>query len=352
MYNLQRVIKTQDTKNVPVQNKYNSPDGWEMEYLTFPGLTKTGCVRHLFTTRTGGTSSGIFESLNLSFTRGDDRDCVLQNYDRVAEVLGITRDRIVCSDQTHTTNIRIVTKEDAGKGIDRQRDYADIDGLVTNEKGLALATFYADCVPLYFVDPVREVIGLAHSGWRGTVAGMGKKMVERMHAAFGCDPADIHAAIGPSICQECYEVSSDVAEEFQKAFAGMNGAETLLYQKPEQKAEGKYQLDLWLANQLWLTDAGITPEHLEVTNVCTAHNPAYLFSHRKTNGKRGNLGAFLCLKENGTAGSRNTDKGTESSGKGNPDGNRQCSQGGHLGRHLRRAWCGYFPDKYFHQDGN
>ena len=163
-----------------------------------------------------------------------------------------------------------------------------------------MATFYADCVPLYFVDPVREVIGLAHSGWRGTVAGMGKKMVERMHAAFGCDPADIHAAIGPSICQECYEVSSDVAEEFQNAFAGMNGAETLLYQKPEQKAEGKYQLDLWLANQLWLTDAGITPEHLEVTNVCTAHNPAYLFSHRKTNGKRGNLGAFLCLKENRT----------------------------------------------------
>lgn len=158
MYNLQRIIKTQDTKNIPVQNKYNSPDGWEMEYLTFPGLTKTGCVRHLFTTRTGGTSSGIFESLNLSFTRGDDRDCVLQNYERVAEVLGITRDRIVCSDQTHTTNIRIVTKEDAGKGIDRQRDYADIDGLVTNEKGLALATFYADCVPLYFVDPVREVI--------------------------------------------------------------------------------------------------------------------------------------------------------------------------------------------------
>ena len=193
---LQRIIKTQDTKNIPVQNKYNSPDGWEMEYLTFPGLTKTGCVRHLFTTRTGGTSSGIFESLNLSFTRGDDRDCVLQNYDRVAEVLGVTRDRIVCSDQTHTTNIRIVTKEDAGKGIDRQRDYADIDGLITNEKGLALVTFYADCVPLYFVDPVREVIGLAHSGWRGTVAGMGKKMVERMHAAFGCDPADIHAAIG------------------------------------------------------------------------------------------------------------------------------------------------------------
>ena len=290
MYNLQRVIKTQDTKNVPVQNRYSSPDGWEMEYLTFPGLTKTGCVRHLFTTRTGGTSSGIFESLNLSFTRGDDRDCVLQNYDRVAEVLGITRDRIVCSDQTHTTNIRIVTKEDAGKGIDRQRDYADIDGLITNEKGLALATFYADCVPLYFVDPVREVIGLAHSGWRGTVAGMGKKMVERMHAAFGCDPADIHAAIGPSICQDCYEVSGDVAVEFEQAFAG-HEREILL-----AKENGKYQLDLWKANEIVLLDAGVLPEHIEITDICTCCNPDLLFSHRASHGKRGNLGAFLCLK--------------------------------------------------------
>ena len=291
MYNLQRVIKTQDTKNVPVQNRYSSLDGWEMEYLTFPGLTKTGCVRHLFTTRTGGTSSGIFESLNLSFTRGDDRDCVLQNYDRVAEVLGITRDRIVCSDQTHTTNIRIVTKEDAGKGIDRQRDYADIDGLVTNEKGLALATFYADCVPLYFVDPVREVIGLAHSGWRGTVAGMGKKMVERMHAAFGCDPADIHAAIGPSICQECYEVSSDVAEAFEAEF-GAVAQNRIAY----KKENGKYQLDLWEANRVILEEAGVPSCNIEVTDICTCCNPEYLFSHRATGGRRGNLAAFLELK--------------------------------------------------------
>ena len=108
--------------------------------------------------------------------------------------------------------------------------------------------------------------------------------IEKMQKEFSCDPKNILACVGPSICQECYEVSSDVAEEFQNAFAGMNGTETLLYQKPEQKAESKYQLDLWLANQLWLTDAGITSEHLEVTNVCTAHNPAYLFSHRKTNG--------------------------------------------------------------------
>lgn len=297
MYELQRVGSVQETEetNVPMQNQYKSPQGWEMEYLTFPGLTKTGCVRHLFTTRTGGVSSDIFATLNLSFTRGDDRACVLTNYDRVAEVLGITRGQIVCSDQTHTTNIRIVTKEDARKGIDRERDYTDIDGLITNEKGLALATFYADCVPLFFVDPVKKVIGLAHSGWRGSVAGMGKKMVERMHTEFGCKPGDIHAAIGPSICKDCYEVSADVAMQFREAFAGIDGAEALLYQKPEQKGLDKYQLDLWLANQLWLLDAGIRTEHLEVTDVCTAHNPDYLFSHRKTNGRRGNLGAFLCL---------------------------------------------------------
>ena len=290
MYNLQRVIKTQDTKNIPVQNKYNSPDGWEMEYLTFPGLTKTGCVRHLFTTRTGGTSSGIFESLNLSFTRGDDRDCVLQNYERVAEVLGITRDRIVCSDQTHTTNIRIVTKEDAGKGIDRQRDYADIDGLVTNEKGLALATFYADCVPLYFVDPVHRAIGMSHSGWKGTVGKMGAATITAMKREFGTEAKDLVCAIGPSICQDCYEVSEDVADAFKEAFPG-HADEILL-----DKKNGKYQLDLWGANEIVLTEAGVLKEKIAVTNICTCCNPDLLFSHRASHGKRGNLGAFIYLR--------------------------------------------------------
>lgn len=289
-------------QNIYQYEETNSP--WELGYLTFPMLDALPCIRHLFTTRFGGVSKGMFESLNLSFTRGDDEKAVLENFNRVATVLETKRSHMVCSDQTHTTNVRVVTREDMGKGIDRERDYTDVDGLITGEKGVVLATFYADCVPLYFVDPVKEVIGLSHSGWRGTAGRIGEVTVKRMQQEFGCKPEDIYGAIGPSICKECYEVSEDVALAFQESFGEseyltQNRAwEQIFSQKDErQKREGKYQLDLHLANKLILLGSGILPEHLAVTDICTAHNPGYLFSHRMTKGKRGNLGAFLYLRK-------------------------------------------------------
>lgn len=175
-----------------------------------------------------------------------------------------------------------------GKGILRERDYQDVDGMVTDVPGLVLVTFYADCVPLYFVDPVHRAIGLAHSGWRGTAGRMGERMVEAMGRQFGSRPEDIRAAIGPSICRDCYEVSEDVAAQFMEMLGGDVAV-------PGEKA-GKYQLDLWLANELILRQAGILPEHLEVTDICTCHNSGYLFSHRASGGWRGSLGAFLMLK--------------------------------------------------------
>lgn len=276
------------------QNIYCSPEGWQLEYLTFPGLSELDGIRHLFTTRTGGVSGGMFSTLNLSFTRGDEAACVLENYKRVADVLNIGTAHIVCSDQTHTTNIRVVTAEDAGKGVLRQKDYTDIDGLITNQRGLALATFYADCVPLYFVDPVQKAIGLSHAGWRGTVAGMAEVTVRKMQQTFGCRPQDIHAAVGPSICRSCYEVSQDVAD----AFAGSRDEFELVFSHRDdrQREEGKYQMDLWRANVLSMLRAGIEAKHIEVTDVCSAHNADYLFSHRASHGKRGNLGAFLMLE--------------------------------------------------------
>lgn len=280
-----------------------------MEYLTFPSLEDTGMVRHLFSTRMGGCSEGIFSSMNLSFTRGDDPECVLENYRRIAQILGCQVQDFVCSDQTHTTNIRRVTGEDRGKGVIRPKDYTDVDGLVTDEEGIVLSTFYADCVPLYFVDTRRHAIGLAHSGWRGTAAGMGACMVQRMREEFGACPEDIQAAIGPSICRECYEVSGDVAEAFERAFKGSE--ETVreirsVYCCGEEPGEiltqgrepGKYQLDLWLANMVVLRQAGIPLANIAVTDVCTCHNPVYLFSHRASHGRRGNLGAFLMLALN------------------------------------------------------
>lgn len=263
----------------------------EVEYLTFPLLEQTGMVRHLFSTRVGGVSNGIYSTMNLSYTRGDEQEAVDENFRRIAGVLACEVGDIVCSDQTHTVNLRVVSSADGGKGILRPRDYTDIDGMLTDEPGVVLATFYADCVPLYFVDTKRRAIALAHSGWRGTVARMGQCVVDKMKEVYGTAPSDLVAAIGPSICQECYEVSEDVAEAFIKEFRGRGQADEIL----QHKDGGKYQLDLWRANEIILREAGIAADRIEVTDLCTCHNSDYLFSHRASHGMRGNLGAFLGL---------------------------------------------------------
>ncbi len=232
--------------------------------LKFHLLEETGIVEHGFTTREGGVSTGIFSSLNLSYTRGDDRYAVDENFRRTAMSLHASVEDFVLTDQTHTTHIRLVTARDRGKGITEKRDYQDIDGLITDEPGIVLAAFFADCVPLFFVDPAHHAIGLSHSGWRGTVSRMGRETIRAMHEAYGSRPEDLVCAIGPSVCQSW--------------------------------VPGKFQLDLWKANELVLKEAGVTPEHLAVTDICTCCNPDLLFSHRASHGKRGNLGAFLKLK--------------------------------------------------------
>lgn len=264
----------------------------QIEYLTFPLLEKSGMVRHLFSTRIGGVSEGIYASMNLSYSRGDKKEAVDENFRRIAEIFDTTPDKIVCSRQTHTTNVRFVTKEDCGKGVVEQPDYDDVDGLITNEPGILLCTSYADCVPLYFVDPKNRAIGLGHSGWRGTVNRMGEAMLKAMNDSFGTKPEDVLAAIGPSICQECYEVGEEVADAFKLVFP--EEWEHLLI---NGKAEGKYQLNLWEANRRILLNAGVLENHLAVTDLCTCCNSAYLFSHRASQGKRGNLAAFMELRK-------------------------------------------------------
>jgi len=263
----------------------------EVEYLTFPDLCKNKNIKHIFTTREGGVSDGIFASMNVSYTRGDSKEAVDENFARIGEIFGLTLADFVCSDQTHTTNIRIVTEEDRGKGTVREKDYANVDGLVTNCEDLILGTFYADCVPLFFVDEKKMVVGLSHSGWRGTVGEIGAQMVSVFMEHFGSQPEDIKVGIGPSICQECYEVSADVAVQFQKKFPKKDVQDLVLY----EKGGGKYQLNLWEANRRILMKAGIARENIIVTDICTCCNPDYLFSHRASEGKRGNLGAFISI---------------------------------------------------------
>lgn len=267
-------------------------------YLTYPSLSECDFIKHAFSTRIGGVSEGIYSTMNLSFTRGDDEKAVKENFRRIAAAIGVSCDDMVFSDQTHTTNVRMITAEDRGNGITRPKTFFDVDGMITNIPGLVLTTFYADCVPLYFADPVHKAIGLAHSGWRGTVGRIGEKTLNLMQDTYGTNPADVIAAIGPSICKDCYEVSEDVAQAFQAAFSHEACAQILFPHTKQNDGsnENKYQLDLWKANELILLAAGVRPEHLTTPELCTCCNSELLFSHRATKGKRGNLAAFLTIQ--------------------------------------------------------
>ena len=258
-------------------------------YISYRILDDIPWLKNAVSTRLGGVSKDYLASMNLGFNRGDLDENVIRNHEIFANVIGVNPKNIVTGNQTHTTNVKVVTKDDCGKGIYRDRNYTDIDGLITNEKGIVLATYYADCVSLLIVDTKNKAIGLSHSGWRGTVGKIGKVTIEKMGELYGTKPEDIVACIGPSICQKCYEISEEVAVQFKEAFPD-NIKEILI-----DKGNGKYQLDLWECNRINFKEAGVLPENIKVTDICTCHNTDVLFSHRGHNGKRGNLGAFLSI---------------------------------------------------------
>ncbi len=268
--------------------KINEKDG--VVYLTFPKLEQAG-LKHGFSTRMGGVSEGYLGTMNLSFTRGDDPAHVRENFRRIAAAIGFCEEDLVFSRQVHGTRIRKVTAKDKGEGI-RRETVPDVDGLATNVAGVPLFTSYADCVPLLFYDPVKSVAAMAHSGWRGTVMRIGAKMVHFLEEEYGSRASDLLVVIGPSICKNCYEVGEDVAEEFRRAFLPEQFSQIF-----EEKGQGKYQLDLWKANEILLLEAGIQKEHLDITDLCTCCNSDKLFSHRASHGRRGNLGCFMCLTE-------------------------------------------------------
>ncbi|WP_303136130.1 peptidoglycan editing factor PgeF [uncultured Eubacterium sp.] len=258
-------------------------------YISFNALEQTGMVVNAFSTRQGGVSVGCLESMNLGFNRGDLDENVLKNHKIFAKAVGFPYENIVTTNQTHTTNVRVVTKEDCGKGIAKDRDYSDVDGLITNIPGIVLATYYADCVPLYILDPINKAIGLSHSGWKGTVKRIGDNTLKLMNENYGTNPKDVICCIGPSICQDCYEISEDVANEFINEFGKNN---KILY----NKGNGKYQLNLWESVKQVFLDAGVEYDNIYTTDICTCCNKDELFSHRGHHGKRGNLAAFLMLK--------------------------------------------------------
>lgn len=251
-----------------------------VEYLSFKPFDELSWLTHAFSTRVGGVSTGCLSSMNFSFNHNDNPENVRENFRRFSEAVGFNHRDLVLSDQTHTTHVVEVGAEDRGRGITKEKGWHDVDGMVTNVPGVVLATFYADCVPLYFVDPVRRAIGLSHSGWKGSAGKIGCETVSLMTKAYGSRPEDMIAVIGPSICQTCYEVSEEVAVRFPKACS-------------YRKDNGKYQLDLWEANRRVCLESGLKESRIFLPEICTCCHSDLLFSHRATGGKRGLLGAFL-----------------------------------------------------------
>ncbi|HEY3365593.1 MAG TPA: peptidoglycan editing factor PgeF [Symbiobacteriaceae bacterium] len=261
-------------------------DGIGRLHMTF--LEAAGSVAAFFTGRAGGASPRWDGGLNWSYSVGDDLAFVAENKRRTLALVGVTPDRAVMAGLVHGNRVVAVTGEEAAER-DGVRLVPDCDALITDRPELALIVTAADCVPVFLYDPVRRAAGIAHAGWRGTVAGIAGQTARAMSGAFGCDPADIRAVVGPSIGPCCFEVDDLVAAPLRAGY----GAGAALLLKPGA-APGKYLLDLWEANRLDLRKAGVNA--VEVSGACTACGSDRYFSHRGESGQAGRGAAVIVLK--------------------------------------------------------
>ncbi len=257
---------------------------YDLLWLDYAPFREIPWLTHGFSTRFGGVSRGCYASMNLDRGSDDDPAAVRTNFERIASAIGFPVSSLVFARQTHTANVRKVRRSDRGSGLERPVPWTDVDGLITNAPGVTLVTVYADCVPLYFVDPINHAIGLSHSGWRGTAAGIGRVTIEAMQQEFGSEPSNMYAAIGPSICKSCYEVGEEVAKEFPNCYV-------------TPKANGKYLLDLQGACRGVIAEAGVPLSRILMPNLCTCCNPDLFYSHRAMGKQRGEMAAFLGIRE-------------------------------------------------------
>lgn len=259
----------------------------DFKYITFPTFEKHTDLLHCFTTRKGGISEGFFESMNIGFSTGDRDENVKRNIEIMAEKLNINVENIVETNQTHTNNIKYVTDEYKGY-VFKDSPFKDVDGIYTDKRNLVLMSFHADCTPVFYYDPVKKVIALAHAGWRGTLFNITGKMVIELVNKFDSDPKDIITAIGPSLGSCCFEVDKDVADLFL--------AENKEFGKYMEFKNPKYHLNLWKINKYLLMKEGIKEENIELSSLCTKCNNNMFFSHRGQGGKRGLLAGILMMK--------------------------------------------------------
>ena len=261
-----------------------------LEVYTFPHLNDAGLVAHGFTTRAGGVSKGSCQSLNTAFHVGDRESHVKTNRALACQALGIDPGLLVAGNQVHGDIVRVVGETDKGRGAFSEKDaLPGTDALVTAAAGVPLASFYADCVPIFLLDPLNRVVALAHAGWKGTALRIGRKTVEKMTAAFGTDPRDCLAGVGPSIGPCCYEVDEKVIDQFRGGISGLPDLAVAV-------SPGKWKLNLWEANRRVLLAAGLKAENILSACICTSCHSDMFFSYRAHKGKTGRMMAIIMLK--------------------------------------------------------
>lgn len=261
-----------------------------LKFYTFPHFEATGQMAHGFTTRAGGVSNGPYSGLNTAFHVGDTIENVRANRAQACEALGINPEQLVAGKQVHGDRVEVVQQKDMGRGaLFYEEALPDTDALITGTPGVPLSSYYADCVPVFFLDPVKKVIALAHAGWKGTVLKIGQKTVEKMAMVFGTDPGDCLAGVGPSIGPCCYEVDRRVIEPFQESFSYWR-------EFADAVSDDKWRLNLWEANRRTLLDAGLKAENIVSACVCTSCRNDLFFSYRAQGGTAGRMASFIMLK--------------------------------------------------------
>jgi polyphenol oxidase len=257
---------------------------WEEQ---FPGLTAG------FTGRQGGAGTAPYESLNLGLHVGDKPETVIENRRRLAEEIGVPLSSWTFGEQVHGCEVQVVDSTHRGKGtVSREDAFQERDAFITSATGNVLAGLFADCVPLLFVDPGRRAVGLAHAGWKGSVLQIARLTVERMSQEFGSRPEAIHGAIGPSIGACCYEVDTRITSRLEEE-TGLSGEPYFT----KSIHSGKFMLNLQEINQKIMIEAGILPQHIEITKLCTGCNLSQFFSHRLENGLTGRMAAWIGWKD-------------------------------------------------------
>ncbi|MGB9802734.1 MAG: peptidoglycan editing factor PgeF [Desulfofundulus sp.] len=259
------------------------------KYLLWEAFLNTGLVSHGFTTRHGGVSTGAYATLNMAFHVGDDPHRVLANRERVCRDLEMAPEHLVAGEQVHGDRVAVVGKVHRGRGARAAQDALPAtDALITGERLVPLSSYYADCVPVFLLDPVRRVVGLAHAGWKGTYLGIAGKTVQAMGRFFGSRPGDCLAGIGPSIGPCCYEVDTPVVDRFKDRYSFWR--DILVPNR-----SGRWQLDLWEANRRILMEAGLEPGNIFISRICTCCRQDLFFSYRGSGGLTGRMAALIML---------------------------------------------------------